>query len=678
MKKEKTFAIVHLSDLHIVAHNGNKYSTALCRMIDHISESTEKYNKIVIVFTGDLVEMAGFEDAEITIFNFFKDLKERLKDKIIDIVFAPGNHDKKRGKLVIQSGIDDKNEKFWQQFKNEEWDYFEKQFTLYKEIVNRIQKEIFCVNEQGDRTYGIKLVKVDDFNVCFMYMNSAWACVGSGDEGNLRIGRFQLDDLMNEYQNIKGDTNLVVALMHHPTDWMTKTEQKYLNQYMTDKYRLNTNILLQGHIHDKETYNWYNQNHSLTTLVTGMGWDQQKEINDGGHRYSLYEINMESCIIKVNTFVTDKGGKFIEDTDFYNGTNIVFPLYVHKFLELNHLNFQKSEIPLFYPNYNIAENISIIVNRINEFSFHVNKFLNKEVKLEYTIYMIIRSLLEDALFLNKETGQKFSASIDANKVFEMLQKGTDMKILNIIKTQMDSSMDIMERIKTIVEHFNDAIKEQNIQYGENILEQYRKFIRSYIKVEMKDKFYSFIGLFGVDLAKILFPEKEYEDGDVVRIHFRHLVYSVNEEILYKKLFLFTFTKKYGEEKVTSKVEKDTGVLTDIKYNGSMIQKSYDEKKAMLFSLNPSSDNHRSKGDWKDFLTISPNLECNRFIDKNNCDELTFPYISFGISVSSSKFQDILRGIAFIGFERILGRALKDFFDNIPFKIDEFITVSQDN
>ena len=467
MKKEKTFAIVHLSDLHIVAHNGNKYSTALCRMIDHISESTEKYNKIVIVFTGDLVEMAGFEDAEITIFNFFKDLKERLKDKIIDIVFAPGNHDKKRGKLVIQSGIDDKNEKFWQQFKNEEWDYFEKQFTLYKEIVNKIQKEIFCVKEQGDRTYGIKLVKVDDFNVCFMYMNSAWACVGSGDEGNLRIGRFQLDDLMSEYQNIKGDTNLVVALMHHPTDWMTKTEQKYLNQYMTDEYRLNTNILLQGHIHDKETYNWYNQNHSLTTLVTGMGWDQQKEINDGGHRYSLYEINMESCIIKVNTFVTDKGGKFIEDTDFYNGTNIVFPLYVHKFLELNHLNFQKSEIPLFYPNYNIAENISIIVNRINEFSFHVNKFLNKEVKLEYTIYMIIRSLLEDALFLNKETGQKFSASIDANKVFEMLQKGTDMKILNIIKTQMDSSMDIMERIKTIVEHFNDAIKEQNLNYSRN-------------------------------------------------------------------------------------------------------------------------------------------------------------------------------------------------------------------
>ena len=208
MKKEKTFAIVHLSDLHIVAHNGNKYSTALCRMIDHISESTEKYNKIVIVFTGDLVEMAGFEDAEITIFNFFKDLKERLKDKIIDIVFAPGNHDKKRGKLVIQSGIDDKNEKFWQQFKNEEWDYFEKQFTLYKEIVNKIQKEIFCVKEQGDRTYGIKLVKVDDFNVCFMYMNSAWACVGSGDEGNLRIGRFQLDDLMSEYQNIKGDKDM--------------------------------------------------------------------------------------------------------------------------------------------------------------------------------------------------------------------------------------------------------------------------------------------------------------------------------------------------------------------------------------------------------------------------------------------------------------------------------------
>ena len=104
MKKEKfksTFAIIHLSDLHIVSHKGN-YSIALHKMLDHIAEETKNISEIIIVFTGDLVEKGNFEDSEEVIYKFFGDLHKKLGSKVIDIVFVPGNHDKKRGILLLK------------------------------------------------------------------------------------------------------------------------------------------------------------------------------------------------------------------------------------------------------------------------------------------------------------------------------------------------------------------------------------------------------------------------------------------------------------------------------------------------------------------------------------------------------------------------------------------------
>ena len=278
---------------------------------------------------------------------------------------------KKRGSLLLKNLKEEGDESFWENFKEKEWKYFSDQFNDFLRITKKIRKEIFKFEDSFDGSYGIHKVDINNYHICFLCINSSWLCMDENDEGRLRIGRFQLDDLMSQYQSVKKDINLVIALMHHPTDWLTKDEQKYLNQYMTDEYRLNTNIMLQGHIHEKETYNWYNQSHSLTTLVTGMGWDQQKEIKDNGHRYSLYEINMDSSIVRVNTFVSDNNGKFNEDTAVYKDNNIIFPLFVHKYLEMNKLRFKDSEYPLFYPNYNIADNYETITKGANNYSISI-------------------------------------------------------------------------------------------------------------------------------------------------------------------------------------------------------------------------------------------------------------------------------------------------------------------
>lgn len=672
VKSKDTFAILHLSDLHIVAHNGNNYSIVLKRMLDHIQEITERLEKIIIVFTGDLVEKGEFEKARPAICKFFIDLKERLGNKVVDIVCVPGNHDKKRGRLVLGPNVKEGEETFWETFEKEDWSYFENQFSDYKEVVAHIQKNIFKVCPQGASTYGIRQITIEDnCTICFLCFNSAWACTGEDDEGNLRIGKFQLDDMMSKYQKNKKNTDLVIGLMHHPTDWLTKIEQKYLNQYMTDEYRLNTNIMLQGHIHEKETCNWYNQNHSLTTLVTGMGWDQQKEINEGGHRYSLYKINMESCIVKANTYVTDKNGKFNEDTAVYNGENIIFPLFVHRFLELNNLKFKKSEIPLFYPNYNPAENLGLIVDRVNDFLFTIMEKM-RNIQFDWIYYQSIQAKV-------KELFQLVTLSDIEN---DRVQAVRDIVATDNITTDDNEFNKILDQIRGIDEfgklyygNKNNLFELKNmilriaesIQSNEEIGDtkemqiHMSEFLDKDRKIYLKNKLYAFVGDFCIGLAAKLFPKAEFEDGDAIRVHFRIISVDTDEKVMYKKLFAHTIIKEDSEIKYMSEEAK----LTDIKYENSMIQKSFNENKTMLFSLNPSSNNHISKSDWIDFITIAPKIECNKYLLGDDCEELYYPYISFGVSVNSKEFQKTLRGITYVDFDKILSRLLRKFCNIIP-------------
>lgn len=655
-----TFSIIHLSDLHIVAHSGD-FSVSLHKMIDHICEVTKESTKIIIVFTGDLVEKGDFKNSEEVIYNFFKSLYDRLKEKIVDIVFTPGNHDKMRGALLLRKLDDESDETFWKHFKESEWNYFSSQFHDYIRVVNKIRTEIFGYKEKFSETYGVQAVKIDDYKICFLKLNSAWLCMGKNDEGNLRVGRFQLEELRKAYQDLKDSTNLVIALMHHPTEWLTKEEQKYLNQYMTDEYRLNTNIMLQGHIHEKETYNWYNQSHSLTTLVTGMGWDQQREIKDYGHRYSMYEINMESSIVRVNTFVSDSSGKFIEDTELYKESNIIFPLFVHKYLEINKLKFQGSEYPLFYPDYNVYDNFESMFTNMNLYSIQMLKKINNigcGIKLLKQLLLVIRDIMKETY--DSKSGEWLES--DVSKILEQCQKSDRYKLLSKLY------MDILERqcdesVKGICGTFNVKYNSSKRDFSSDFWKIWNETYNTYLNIELKDRFYEFIGGLCMDLQTKLFKKECFDDDSTIRIHFR-ILDNKQDEIKYKKLFSFSITKKIGEKKLTP-IENTE--LSEIVYENSMIEKSFKLQKALLFSMNPSSNSHNSAHDWIDFLTYVPQNTQNVYVVS---DEARYPYISFGISVNSVKLQNYMRELTFLGFDKVLTKIIQNFFDSVRFDIKE--------
>lgn len=672
---KSTFAIIHLSDLHIVSHN-NDYSTSLHKMIDHISDVTKKISKIIIVFTGDLVEKGNFKDSKDTIIKFFKDLYKKLSDKIIDIVFTPGNHDKKRGSLLLKNLNKENDEKFWGNFKNVEWKYFSEQFKDFLEITENVRKNIFHLKDTFNGSYGIHITPIENFKICFLCINSAWLCMDEHDEGNLRVGRFQLDDLMSQYQAEKSNIDLVIALMHHPTDWLTKDEQKYLSQYMTDEYRLNTNIMLQGHIHEKETYNWYNQNHSLTTLVTGMGWDQQKEINDNGHRYSLYEINMDSSIVRVNTFVSDNTGKFKDDTEVYKDNNIIFPLFVHKYLEMNKLRFNESEYPLFYPNYNIADNYEYITDGVNKFSINMVSLI-KDFKYEYLTLKELINIIKNKIISSCNDGKfKWSDAFkdDIKDKYIKDEKVILLKKLNEnIRSNSSSEIirgsDFPEIIIRLFESLDTKIKMKEEKSLIEIISILDDYFEKYINIYAKEKFYTFIGSLCLNIIQCIFKKEMFDNNSVLRVHCR-IVNTKEEEIKYKKIFSYSMIKEEGKKRLKPITDSK---LSDIIYENSMIEKSFKLDRSMLCSLNPSSNVHETKEDWIDFMTISPNNDNN--IMKLNDDE-KIPYLSFGISVNSYNLQTYLRELAFIGFDKLLSNLLNMFFNNISFNIDTLLEGSE--
>lgn len=456
-------------------------------------------------------------------------------------------------------------------------------------------------------------------------------------------------------------------MMHHPSDWLTKNEQKYLTRYMTDEYRLNTNIMLQGHIHEKETYNWYNQNHSITTLVTGMGWDQQQKINDNGHRYSLYQINMDSGIVKVKSYVTDRSGTFEEDTSLYNGRNIVFPLYVHKFLELNNWYFKNSEIPLFYPKYNSADSLKVISNKLNDFCINMMKFL-EEMRIDTVLFKQVNE------HIKKSLAEYVDSNILSREEFDTLIKGLEncdvIKNLNMIG---DMFSNISRKTSQASKYLNKYLDEERDDsfIGENGIEinKLYAFITRQSEIFLKDQFYAFIGEFCMQLSKKMFPEEDFENDSKVRVHFRRRC-LIKDKIEYKKLFAHYKTKQNSKILCLS---GDSTDLSDIKYNHSMIEKSFVEKRTLLCSLNPSFNTHKSKNDWIDFITIAPNVECNIYKYTKDYENFEVPILSFGISVNSTRFQDIIRGMAYVGFDKIVSRLLEEYYDISNYNIENLLS-----
>lgn len=337
------FTILHLSDLHI-NQKGERLSILMENLLIDIKQEMELVDNIIVVVTGDIVHKGNYDYKENAI-AFFKKLKKVLKEKVKDIYIVPGNHDKVRNsidaKIIQEYKFEgDVADKFYKDY----WKYIMVSFADYQDMVKKIY-EIFVDKAKVKKkvkanTYGTFVTEINDKRICFMAFNTAWSCLGDIDERNLKFGKFQLDEIKEEYKENMGKSgyDLVIAVAHHPLNWLTGEEETLLQTNILSNFSLNCNIYISGHIHNRDIINWQSTRHSLTTLVSGIGWPDEEEDmqHPYAHTYSSYTFNLDINSIDVYVRSSDDNSSFEPDFRIYTkkrdkaNNKIVMPIDSNK------------------------------------------------------------------------------------------------------------------------------------------------------------------------------------------------------------------------------------------------------------------------------------------------------------------------------------------------------------
>lgn len=313
------FTILHLSDLHING-TGESLSRLMINLLEDIKEQMKPVNNIILVVTGDLIHQAKYEKYRKNVVTFFKKLEANIGDKIRDAYFVPGNHDREHKLLdnLIYSMYDG-NSKTSEQFYLEYWQYAKIGYTEYLKLVNQLY-EILNVKNTDSNTYGVRITKIEDKSICFISFDTSWSSKGGEtDERNLNLGNFQIDQIYEQYQDKlkEGDPDLTIALGHHPIEWLKGKEETAIQAEVLSNNRLGVNVYICGHVHNRDVINWQNNRHSMTTLVSGIGWPDGSEKYPYVHVYSSYTFNIDLNSIDVYVRSSNENGQFRPDFRIY-------------------------------------------------------------------------------------------------------------------------------------------------------------------------------------------------------------------------------------------------------------------------------------------------------------------------------------------------------------------------
>ena len=311
-----SYKILHLSDLHISTKEDTNNQMVRTELITYIGKNISALD--AIVFTGDIIDrydVKAFELAE----SFFTDLFKAAKIDREHAVFVPGNHDFERSLLIQQTLSSDLINS--DDFDRKGWKYIIPRIEAYAKFIDKITNN---TQEDISHGYGVKVLEKDGCAVCFNLLNSAWSSCSNDDYNNLIIGRWQLEHnrkLISQYQK-KGE---VITLMHHPLSWLKEEERDMVKDYMKNKNKFGSSILLHGHIHDVKMETETDPSGGFVSLVSGIGYPQAEERESGQPkvsdcRFCVYNIDFVTKKVDIFCATTTKNGTFVPDTKLYNGS----------------------------------------------------------------------------------------------------------------------------------------------------------------------------------------------------------------------------------------------------------------------------------------------------------------------------------------------------------------------
>jgi len=428
----KTFSILHLSDLHIEGNSGDpSYKRLRDSLIDDVQKQVvgKEITLDTVVVTGDVVDRGGSDQAYINAKEFINKLLQSIKLTSNNLAIVPGNHDVPRNQFL--SGILEKInvcDFSNKQLAKQSWDILESRFkdfyTFQSNITGKEYEPLLFGGSVKDISTASGLVR-------FFLMNSAWSSCGDTDYEQLRLGRWQLEDMIESCRSLP-KPDLAIGLCHHPLKWLNSSERESALELFRSPHGLDIDVLLHGHVHKGSVRSVVDPDSYFVELVSGIGYPNRDKRDIGSSklamcRYAIYRFNVDTGLVELWLRISRDDGTFVSDTMQYSEGG-----------ENGHFSYRFKQEERHYQEKR-ASPINVKVDSVPTLSDEVDELTNYVKGNEQENRLMSESIISSPLAMSRNDLKRFKISI---LICEPLDKSLGYNFGEITKLFCNYDVDI--------------------------------------------------------------------------------------------------------------------------------------------------------------------------------------------------------------------------------------------
>ncbi len=235
------FIILHLSDTHIGAP---RHDISSLRIFAPLFLDIEKFQQKgirpnLIVFSGDLsygeLKDNPLHEQYKNGYQWIRKVYDAIRCSFdqVPILIVPGNHDMNRLSKdnAHDLWIDElgKKEQLYDHMysKTQTWQNILKRQQAWAEFVKSIENK----NVTYDYSLNMSTAKImqGGYAIGIAGFNSSWASYKDKHDSNLWIGRYQIEQALNQLS----DCDFKIAVSHHPTSCLHDLERSWISQKLS-------------------------------------------------------------------------------------------------------------------------------------------------------------------------------------------------------------------------------------------------------------------------------------------------------------------------------------------------------------------------------------------------------------------------------------------------------------
>lgn len=312
-----TITWLHLSDLHCgsgkAAEEFNSKVVVSSLWKDIAFQIAKGLQPDFAVVTGDIAYRGKQEEYFQAKESFFEPLLRVTSLPKEQLFVVPGNHDLDWALIddVMADGMRglltdrDRITRFLEPARDRRLAFCK--FDAYAEFVNSYFEGALVF---GDRQYYYsRVIEVQGQQIAIVGLNSAWmsACCRdihgkAEDQGNLLIGERQLAEALEGTEG----SDLRVALLHHPIDWLHETDRFWITKQLSTQ----CDFVLHGHWHHPDVIYTYTPSGQAVYIPAGAIYVERSYPNG----YNIVQFDTETRGVRVHLRrYNDERGEWMKD-----------------------------------------------------------------------------------------------------------------------------------------------------------------------------------------------------------------------------------------------------------------------------------------------------------------------------------------------------------------------------